>query len=95
MTEPTLDQALHQVCSHCGKEFQWHRVTRAGASYCLELTAQAVQDDKYLNREHVPLNLVRIQVSKLRRSPFSKKLGLFTNELLGTYLPIPSQELPA
>ena len=93
--QPTLDQAMHQVCNHCGKEFQWHRVTKAGMSYCLELTDQAKKNNSFFNREGVPLNLPTVPVKMLRRSPFNKALGLFINEKLGTYLPIPHQELPA
>ena len=90
MTEPTLDEALHQVCGHCGQEFQWHRVTKAGTSYCLELNSNAAKDDQFFNREHVPLNLPTVPVRMLRRSPFGKFLGLFVNGKLGTFIDSPA-----
>ena len=84
--ELSLDEALHQVCSSCGEIFGMHRVTPSGTSYCLRLTHQATMDDKYLNREQVPLVLERVPVKMLIRSPFGKKLGLFVKGFFTSYL---------
>ncbi len=81
--EPTLDECLHQVCTHCGKEFQWHRVTPAGNSYCLELNHQAEKDNAYFNRGGAPLHLEGVPVKMLRRSPFGKRLGQVVHNMMG------------
>jgi len=82
-SEPTLEECMHQVCTHCGQDFGHHRVTPAGNSYCLELNANAAQDNRYFNRENVPLHLEGVPVKMLRRSPFGKRLGQVVNNLMG------------
>ena len=78
----TFDEAMHEECTFCGDEAQWHRLTDSGNFYCLQPARGSGSSWIRSNiRNRTPKDqrqwaISRAKCNDLHRSPLSTIKGL-------------------